>query len=88
MAKTIFTGSNQVVVAALKSARRQAGLKQSELADRLGKDQSWVSLVEGSQRRVDIVEFIDLANALGAEPTELFQQIVLRLRSSGAENIE
>lgn len=79
MPKTIFTGSNRVVVEALREARLQVGLKQSELAERVGKDQSWVSLVEGSQRRVDVVEFIDLARALGINPADLLSDIIARL---------
>ena len=79
MPKTIFTGSNRVVVEALREARLQVGLKQSELAERVGKDQSWVSLVEGSQRRVDVVEFIDLARALGINPADLQSDIIARL---------
>jgi len=79
MPKTIFTGDNRIVMEALKQARLQAGLKQSELAARIGKDQSWVSLVEGSQRRVDMVEFIEIAKALDVDPVELLREIVGRL---------
>ncbi|ODU22681.1 MAG: hypothetical protein ABS87_01500 [Sphingomonas sp. SCN 67-18] len=76
MPKTIFTGANQVVVAALREARLKAGLRQEDLAIRLGRDQSWISLIEGSQRRVDVVEFIEIAKALGVEPVVLFGRIV------------
>ena len=79
MPKTIFTGDNRIVMEALKQARLQAGLKQSELAARIGKDQSWVSLVEGSQRRVDMVEFIEIAKALDVDPVELLREILGRL---------
>ncbi len=79
MPKSIFTGANLVVVEALKAERLKAGLKQSELAERIGKDQSWISLVEGSQRRVDVVEFIQLAEALDVDPTALLGEIVARL---------
>ncbi|MHA3791619.1 helix-turn-helix domain-containing protein [Rhizorhabdus wittichii] len=79
MPKSIFTGANLVVVEALKAERLKAGLKQSELAERIGKDQSWISLVEGSQRRVDVVEFIQLAEALDVDPTVLLGEIVGRL---------
>lgn len=64
MPKTIFSGANQAVVAVIRQARLDAGLTQAQLAARLGRDQSHVSLIEGSQRRLDVVEFIDLARAL------------------------
>lgn len=79
MPKTIFTDANLIVVGALKEERLRAGIKQAELADMIGKDQSWVSLVEGSQRRVDVVEFIELSKALGADPVELLRQIIERM---------
>lgn len=76
MPKTIFTGAHQILVKALKEERLRADLTQTDLAMRLGKDQSWVSLVEGSQRRVDVIEFIEFAGAVGKDPVELFRSIV------------
>ncbi|MGH6697469.1 MAG: helix-turn-helix domain-containing protein [Pseudomonas fluorescens] len=76
MPKTIFTDANLIVIGALKDERLRAGIKQAELAKKIGKDQSWVSLVEGSQRRVDVVEFIQIAKALGADPIDLLRQII------------
>jgi transcriptional regulator with XRE-family HTH domain len=76
MPKTIFTGANQVVVEVLRKARLDAGLTQRQLADRIHRDQSWISLIEGSQRRLDVVEFVEIARALGANPTLLFAEIV------------
>jgi hypothetical protein len=42
-----------------------------------------VSLIEGSQRRVDVVEFHRLALAIGADPATLFSRISKRLRELG-----
>jgi transcriptional regulator with XRE-family HTH domain len=80
MPKTIFTGENLAVVEVIKDARAAAGLKQAELAALVEKDQSWVSLVEGSQRRLDVVEFIQIAQALGVEPATLLDRIVAKIR--------
>lgn len=41
---------------ALKEARLQAGLTQSEVANLLGRSQDWVSRCETGEHRVDIVE--------------------------------
>lgn len=64
MPKTIFTGANQSVVEVVKEARLKAGLRQEDAALRLGRNQSWISLIERSQRCVDVVEFIQIARAL------------------------
>lgn len=76
MPKTIFTDANLIVVGTLRDERLRAGIKQADLAEKIGKDQSWVSLVEGSQRRVDVVEFIQIARALNSDPIELLRQII------------
>jgi len=65
-------------------ARRAAGLSQRELADRLSKHRSFVSKVEARGRRLDIVEFIVWAKALGLTPAELIGAV----EASLPENIE
>lgn len=86
MPKTIFSDENMVVVEVVKAARLAAGLKQAELAQRIKKDQSWVSLVEGSQRRLDVVEFIEMAHALGIRPSAMLDEIVKRILNLGGKN--
>lgn len=83
MPKTIFTGANKIVVDVIKQARLEAGLTQHELAELLGRDQSHISLIEGSQRRLDVVEFHQLATALGLDPVKLFGVISERLAKPG-----
>lgn len=61
------------------AARRQSGLTQTEVAKRIGKDQSFISLVEGGQRRVDVIEFCAFARALEIEPKALFANLADRL---------
>lgn len=82
MPKTIFTGANQVIVDVLRRTREQAGLTQEDLASRIERDQSHVSLIEGSQRRLDLVEFIRIAKALDREPVELFRELVRAVEAS------
>jgi transcriptional regulator with XRE-family HTH domain len=79
MPKTVFTGANRAVVEVLRQARVEAGLTQAELAARIQRDQSHISLIEGSQRRVDLVEFYGIALALGHDPVELFARIAAAL---------
>lgn len=79
MPKSVFSGAHEHLVSVLKEARQQSGIKQADLAARLGKDQSFVSLIEGSQRRVDVLEFCAISRALGRDPIELFSEVVRRL---------
>lgn len=49
----------------LRDAREAAGLRQSELADRIGADQSFVSRYERGERRLDLVELEAICKACG-----------------------
>jgi transcriptional regulator with XRE-family HTH domain len=51
----------------LREARKQAGLTQAEVAERLGKPQSFVSKCESGERRVDFVELVALSRLYGVE---------------------
>lgn len=79
MSKTIFGGDHQHLVQVLTEARKASGLTQTELAKLVGKDQTYISIIERGQRRVDVLEFVALAKAMKADPTSLFEQVLKRL---------
>ena len=62
----------RALVVTLVEARKAAGLSQSALADRLDRHQQFVSRYETGERRLDVVEFIDIARALGVDPVAAF----------------
>ncbi|MEO5567493.1 MAG: XRE family transcriptional regulator, partial [Gemmatimonadaceae bacterium] len=41
-----------------------------------GRPQSFVAKYEGGERRIDVIEFIAIARALGADPVGLFREFV------------
>lgn len=71
MPKSIFSDRYKAFLAVLVDARRSAALTQVELAVRLGKPQSFVSKVETGERRLDFVEFVDWARAVGMNELDL-----------------
>ena len=75
MGKTIHSPEHQVLRELLIAARRKAGLTQHEVAERLGRPQSFVAKVEGGERRLDVIEFITLVRALGADPVRLLRKL-------------
>lgn len=79
MPKSAFTDAYGEFRAMLVSARERAGLTQAELAQRLGKPQSYISKYETNVRRLDVVEFYAVARALRLDPVELFTDLVRRL---------
>ncbi|OGS96898.1 MAG: hypothetical protein A3H31_06430 [Gallionellales bacterium RIFCSPLOWO2_02_FULL_57_47] len=57
----------QIFRSLLVSAREKSGLTQVQIAERLGKPQSFISKYERGERRLDFPEFIELANVLGID---------------------
>jgi transcriptional regulator with XRE-family HTH domain len=53
-----------------------ARLTQHELAKRLHKPQSFVAKYEGGERRIDVVEFVTVCQAIGADPAKLLKALV------------
>ena len=72
----------KVVGNGLAEARQRIGKTQQQLARELRKPQSFVSSYERGQRRIDLLEFIRVADALELDPTRLFRNIIERLKSS------
>lgn len=59
------------IIERLRNARLDAGLTQTELAAALKRPQSFVAKVERLERRLDILEFAKMAEAVGADTTEI-----------------
>ena len=59
----------------LIAARKKADLTQAELSSRLKRPQSFVSKYERGERRLDVVEFADVARALGVEPVQFLAKL-------------
>lgn len=55
--------------------RREAGMSQSDLAEALGRYQSVVAAIESGGRRVDVVEFLELAEVIGFDPYEILREV-------------
>ncbi len=65
MEKSIYSKEYSLFLEQLRSAREEQGLSQTELAQRLGTTQSFISKVERGERRIDIVELRAFCSALG-----------------------
>ncbi len=64
----------------LVRARERAGLKQSEVAVRLALPASYLSKVENGTRRLDVIEFIQIAQAMDSDPAEIIRELRKELR--------
>jgi transcriptional regulator with XRE-family HTH domain len=79
MSRTLRSARHEALIALLIEKRREAGLTQAQVAKKLKRYQSYVATVESGQRRIDVVEFLDFADAIGFDPRDAIK----RLRSIG-----
>jgi len=59
--------------------RKRAGLTQHQLAKKIGRPQSFVAKYEGGERRIDVVEFLKIVRAMGADPTAVFRTFIRQI---------
>ena len=65
MNKSPFTRERQKLQELLRTVRQQKGLRQTDLAAKLGRPQSYVSKYESGERRIDLVEVWEICAAIG-----------------------
>ena len=69
--KSIHSKEYHQALEALVAARKERHIFQADLADKLGRPQSFVSKFEARERRLDVVEFVAVCRALGENPVTL-----------------
>ncbi|MBR1945571.1 MAG: helix-turn-helix transcriptional regulator [Alphaproteobacteria bacterium] len=77
MTKSVFTDRYRLFLQLLIQERKDKEITQIQLAEKLQKPQSYVSKYENGERRLDVVEFLDIADCLGIEPSEFIKKISL-----------
>lgn len=75
MVKTLGSERHRALIDFLIKAREAAGMTQTELAKKLGEYQSFVARLESGQRRVDVVEFLELSEILGFDAISSIREI-------------
>ena len=76
MRDTLRSPRQQQLRALLLELRRRKRLTQAKVAERLGHSQSFVAKYEGGERRLSVIEFIEVARALEAEPAAVLRQLI------------
>lgn len=62
MIKSVHSDDYRSIIKRLKVVRSEAGLSQQDVADKLGKPQSYVSKIESGERRLDVAEIKKFAS--------------------------
>jgi len=75
MRKTIHSPAHQTLCSLLRDERTKGKLSQAVLAEKLDKPQSFIAKVEKGERRLDLIEFLTIAAAIGFNPTSFIRKL-------------
>lgn len=84
MARSTHHQEYQAFLGLLRDLRVDAGVTQIMLAKKLGNTQTFISKIERGERRLDVVEFVEMCEALGVDPRAAFEEFLLRRRGRKA----
>jgi transcriptional regulator with XRE-family HTH domain len=76
MRDTLRSPRQQQLRALLRDLRKRQHLTQTEVAKRLAKPQSFVAKYERGERKLSVIEFIDVVRALGVESAAVIRQLI------------
>lgn len=66
---------HQTLIRIIVERRKRAGLTQRQLAEKLGRSNSFVWKIEAGERQVNVLEFVEIARALGVSAVELMAEL-------------
>jgi DNA-binding XRE family transcriptional regulator len=75
MRKSVHSKEYKVLTGLLIAARKRADLTQQEVAERLGRPQSFITKVEKGERRIDVVELLVICKALRTDAVEILREV-------------
>jgi ribosome-binding protein aMBF1 (putative translation factor) len=81
MAKSLHTPEYEHFRSLLVAAREKAGLTQAEVSAKLERPQSFVAKYEGGERRLDVIEFIQVCMALGVDSQVILSKVQARVNA-------
>jgi transcriptional regulator with XRE-family HTH domain len=76
--KSVHTKNYARFLEMLITARKDANVTQDDVARRLNLPQSFVSKYENGERRIDVIEFLEIAEAIGFDPVGFIRKILKR----------
>jgi transcriptional regulator with XRE-family HTH domain len=74
-----YTAAYDLLRELLKEAREAKGISQAQLAKKLGVPQSYVSKYETGERRLDLVETLEVCGELGTDAANFIQEFQKRV---------
>lgn len=64
-----------MIASALTAQRRAKGMTQAQVAEAMGRHQPFVANIESGERRVDLVELLDIADIIELDVEALIKEL-------------
>ena len=75
MSRTLGSPRHRSLVELIIQERKARDLTQVQVAKKLRRYQSYITLLETGQRRLDVIEFMDIADAIGFDAQAAIQRL-------------
>ena len=73
--RTIRSKRHKRLIELVLAERKHAGIRQVQLAKKLKRSQTWIARVESGERRLDVIELIELAEAIGFDAPGMVEAV-------------
>ena len=82
MKKSLSNKKQKVFLELLYQVRVNSGLRQIDLADKLNVNQSFISKIESGERRIDIIELIEICESIDVSIVDFVKNLSQKLDES------
>jgi transcriptional regulator with XRE-family HTH domain len=79
LGKTLGSARHKILIEFLIERREALQMSQVEFAEKMGQYQSFVARLESGQRRIDVVEFIDISEILQFDPSRTIKLLTRKV---------
>ena len=76
MTKSTYTDNYAKLIKQLVDYRKGRGMTQAALSACMGKPQSFIAKIENKERRLDLVEFIELCRHMKVNPVPIVESLI------------
>lgn len=73
--KSLRTPAHRELLKRLVAARSRSGMTQTELARKLKRHQSFVAKYERGERRLEVIEFVQICRELGVSAESILKSL-------------